>query len=172
MDIRWFHGLAAYNKTTKGSKYCPIETVRRAATIVAGAELACSDKPIGAFGVMVDGDTRVIFERDCWSFVDGKTGKRCTEASHLDYWVPDGLESDEQSAHQWCAEQTHSYCEAFVKDCTITAVWCKRDASDARYWQARSLALKLRVPLVEVSRSTTIGKWCGTVENIFSEELA
>lgn len=29
MNIRWFHGLAAYNKAAKGGKYCPIETMRR-----------------------------------------------------------------------------------------------------------------------------------------------
>ncbi len=170
MDIRWFHGLAAYNKAANGSKYCPIETMRRAQVIKSGAELACADKPIGAFGVVVEGDTKVVFEKDCWSAIDQKRGTRYTVHEWADYlsnWTPDGLDSDEQSAHQWCAEQTNRYCEAFVKKCTILAVWCKRDASDARYWQARSLALKLRVPMVEIGKTTSIGQWCGTTEMEF-----
>ncbi len=168
MGIRWFHGLAAYNKAAKGSKYCPIETMRRAQVINAGAELACSDKPIGAFGVVVEGDTSVIFDRDCWSKIDKKTGQRCESDEHYGgYWTPYGLESDEKSAHQFCAEQKNRYCESFVKNSHILAVWCKSDASDARYWQARSLALKLRVPMVDVSKTSTIGQWCGTTEEEF-----
>lgn len=164
MDIRWFHGLAAYNKAGKGSKYCPIETMRRAQVVNGGAELACSDKPIGEFGVVVSGTTKVVFERDCWSRV--YKGVRYTDAN-LYNWTPDGTDSDEEYAHQWCAEQENRYCEAFVKECTIIAVWCKTDASDARYWQAKSLALKLKVQFLEIAKETTIGIFCGTTHEIF-----
>lgn len=171
MNVRWFHGLAAYNKAAKGSKYCPIETMRRAQVIKAGAELACADKPIGAFGVVTEGQTRVIFDRDCWSKINKKDGSRFESDGYYNgYWTPDNLNTDETSAHTWCAEQTNNYCEAFVKDCRIIAVWYKDDASDARYWQARSLALKLRVPMVEVTNATTIGEWCGTVDAVFETE--
>lgn len=175
MDIRWFHGLAAYNKGSNDSKYCPIETMRRAGVVAGGAELACSDKAIGAFGLVVEGQTRVVFERDCWSAIDQKRGTRYTAHAWADYlanWVPDGMESDEQSAHEWCAKQAHAYCEAFVSKCTILAVWCKEDASDARYWQAKSLALKLRVPFLEIAKNATIGQWCGTVDTVLNEEFA
>lgn len=174
--MRWFHGLAAYNKAVGVSRYCPVETRVRADTIVSGVEIAAADKPLGAFGVVVDGDTVAVFESDVWSRVNGKL--RATENRHNAAQFPaDTLyipEDRESAVHQWCADIDRDYvhgdyCEAFVGNCSIIAVWCKDNASDARYWQARSLALKLRVPFVHVTEKTRIGQWCGTVEQKFEE---
>lgn len=169
--MRWFHGLAAYNRTGGGSRYCPVETRVRADIISSGVEIAAADKPIGAFGVVVDGDTVAVFESDVWSKI--RRGIRETENRHnADQFPADTLyipENREAAVHQWCAnidrDYVHGdYCEAFVSHCTILAVWCKDNASDARYWQARSLALKLRVPFIELTEQTRIGNWCGTTE--------
>lgn len=178
--MRWFHGLAAYNRVGGKYRYCPVETRQRVEVIRSGVEIAGADKPIGAFGVVVDGDTYAVFESDVWSTI--KRGFRYTENRHnVEEFPANRLEStyipeDRESAvHQWCADIDRDYvhgdyCEAFVGNCSVLAVWCKDNASDARYWQARSLALKLRVPFVEVTEQTRIGNWCGTVEQLQEEE--
>lgn len=186
--MRWFHGLSAYNKAGK-SRYCPIETRRRVDVIKDGVEIACSDKAIGPFGVVVDGFTKEVYIQDCWSRVvkgrrvHGKYHDRTTtitwdvayeekKRTGRNSSYDDAESFGEAFVHQWCHDNSEwtYYREAFVKDCTIIAVWVKEDASDRRYWQARSLALKLRVPLVFVTKETTIGEWCDTVKQVDQED--
>ena len=67
-----FHGIGAY----RGQKN-PLALRRAINTALSGVELCGSDRAIGAFGVVLHGHCRAVFDSDVWSAVDEDGARVC-----------------------------------------------------------------------------------------------
>ncbi len=118
-----YHGLAAYSgargQAVKGYKHGV------QALTVAG-EICCADKPLGPFGLVVEGYITRAFDRDVWSKVTAG-GLRVWDSER---WSAGKILPNHQ---QWCefaqAHPTLGYCEALMLDVTLQSLWVKRKAS-------------------------------------------
>ena len=148
--ITSFHGIGAY----RGQRN-PLALRNALDTVLTGVEVCTADRPIGAFGVVIGGDCRAVFNTDVWSIIDehGNRYHKC--------WYP-SLESvvpDTQAEYlEFC--QKHStgryYCEAWVRAYALRAVWIKNWADAATMRAAQIMARNRNVPLITVSGGTRI----------------
>ncbi|MCH8500263.1 MAG: hypothetical protein LAT63_17480 [Marinobacter sp.] len=152
--ITAFHGIGAY----RGQKN-PIALSRQLTTALSGVEICGADRPIGAFGCVLFGEARAVYDQDCWSRV-GKKGLR--QASG---WVnkvlecPEGQEAFEKFALEALAERAgypDAYCEAWISAVALRAVWVKDWASIKTQTAARIIAKHRGVPLMTVKGTTRI----------------
>jgi hypothetical protein len=162
-----FHGLMAY---TDRRAISPINLACKAKGTI-GAEICTADKPIGAIGLSVSGTLTALFERDIRSKVRGGRrvvvdhydshpvtgapwiGRFVTGCNDIHKWISNPTQSQVEG---FCKDSQYEYCEGWMIPTHIDYVWVGKNASDENYWHARSLSLKLRVPLVEVDASTRL----------------
>lgn len=173
--VEMFHGLTAYN-----GRNCDALNLRQRAEGCIGNEVCVADRPIGRIGVVLHGVLTHLHAQDVWSRVDSK-GVRVI----VDHWNADKdgvpfVARYDQSVHTvrddhfspsemsqgwvnyWCRDVAPEYrtrgdyAEGWMIADTISAVWCRTDANDGQYWQAKSLALKLGVAFIEIDKSMKI----------------
>jgi hypothetical protein len=144
-----------------------------------GVEICASDRPIRAFGVVVEGIATFVSATDCRSEIDA-TGKRystsalsvvddvearasngtvesvyiycdgVTELQHL----PVAVNNPEEvtiSHLSDCAKKAEDYIEIFFKTDEIKAVWIKDWADDTTKTAAKILAEYRKLPLIVVN---------------------
>ena len=180
--IEMFHGLAAY--TDRGS-IGPITLAVKAKAAASGAEVCVADRPIGKIGLVLCGELTALHAQDVWSRLDSKGRRVC-----VDWWreSDDGVpmvrryDSDVRDASQdainpekqsevdgWCkyiapaCRTRGDYAEGWLKADGVSCVWVRTDASDAMYWQARSLSKKLGVPCLEIRKQMRIWDYTGSL---------
>ena len=173
--VEMFHGLMAYSG--RGSDAVAL---RQRADSALGAEICCADRMIGRVGLVVYGHCERVFAQDVWSRI--RHGKRVI-VDHYDnddtrpyigriadrdvftLWDDSGVGCTQSEVNLFCRDQAPehrtrgNYAEAWVTVEGISAVWCRDDANDGEYWQAKSLALKLGVAFVELSKNTRIWEY-------------
>lgn len=180
--IEMFHGLAAY--TDRGS-IDPITLAVKAKAAASGAEVCVADRPIGKIGLVLCGELTALHAQDVWSRIDASGLRVC-----VDWWreSSDGVplvrryDSDVRDASQdavnpekqsevdwWCKKVAPEYrvrgdyAEGWMKADGVSCVWVRTDASDAMYWQARSLAKKLGVACLEIRKTMRIWDYTGSL---------
>ena len=132
-----FHGIGAY----RGQKN-PVALCRALNIALSGVELCGSDRAIGAFGVVLHGHCRAVFDSDVWSAVDEDGARVCN--SHGSF-----LEGADQNVFEDFAKSSKSqYCEAWVCATGLRALWVKSWASDSTIKAAKIMASHRGVPLL------------------------
>lgn len=183
--IEMFHGLAAY--TDRGS-IDPITLAVKAKAAASGAEVCVADRPIGKIGLVLCGELTALHAQDVWSRKDSKGRRVCLDwGDYEDNWdrpVARGYRpevrdirqdhcgecpQDQALVNAWCRDTAPEYrtrgdyAEGWLKADGVSCVWVRTDASDAMYWQARSLAKKLGVPCLEIRKQMRIWDYTGSL---------
>lgn len=150
--ITTFHGIGAY----RGQKN-PMALRSQLNTALSGVEICCADRPIGAFGAIVLGDCRAVYDRDVWSLIEENGQRAATNWYDECIEQPDQFSFEEFAASQ-LAKKDHprSYVEAWVSPTILRAIWVKDWAPAATVRAAAIIAKHRRVPLVTVSGTTRI----------------
>jgi hypothetical protein len=141
------HGIAAYNKTF--GVYSLIERVKN---VLNGVEICTSNKAIGNIGISVDGKITGVFESDCWSVVDRKTGRRSAKRGHVFGYTGEISEEDIETIIAFHRDDETKYAEFWERDCSLNYIWVKESALDRVKKIARVIAKHFNIPCVTVSR--------------------
>jgi hypothetical protein len=145
-----------------------------------GVEICASDRPIRAFGVIVEGQATFVSATDCWSEIDEDSGERYPTAtldvvddiearasngtldSIYTYWngkteletLPVAVKNpDDATIHHLsdCAKKSDDYIEIFFKTEEIKAIWIKEWADEGTKTAAKILAKYRKLPLIVVN---------------------
>ena len=173
--VEMFHGLTAYS-----GRDVDAVSLRQRADGVINNEVCVADRPIGCIGVVVHGTMTHLHAQDVWSRLDSK-GVRVI-VNHdiaLDDGTPFIARYDnnihnardngfiphqmEQGWVNWYCKDVApehrtrgDYAEGWMIPAGISCVWCRVDANDGQYWLAKSLAKKLGVAFLEVTKDMRI----------------
>lgn len=154
--ITSFHGVGAYFGQRN-----PMALGRQVSTALSGVEICTADRPIGAFGIVVGGDCRAVFETDVYSHIatDGnrRAGGECawmerfaTKVESQSEYESFAIEATQRANHE------KTYTEAWVSAHSLRAVWVKDWASESTKKAARIIARHRGVPLLTVTGTTRI----------------
>ena len=173
--VEMFHGLTAYS-----GRDCDAINLRQRADGCIGAEVCVADRPIGRIGVVLHGVLTHLHSQDVWSRIDSKGVRVIVDQNDTDDdGVPfvarydqgvrtaryDGFipcEMEQGWVNYWCRvvapeyRTRGNYAEGWMVADKISSVWCREDANDGQYWQAKSLALKLGVAFIEIRKELCI----------------
>ena len=166
--ITAFHGIGAYRKELLK----PLAMLRALKTTLEGVELCAADRPIGAFGVVVHGHARAVFEHDVWSSI-GSDGQRVSAARDWNSadifsdpsdvaddrnitWIAPESQDEFEAFAQAHRYTSHAYVEAWIEPVAIRAVWVKSWARPSIQKVARILAATRKIPLIVVSGTDRI----------------
>ena len=163
-DIQMFHGLTAYS----GRSIDPVSLKLKADLAVAYNEVCVSDKPIGDIGLVLAGQLTVLFAEDCYSRINRNGYRSLSDPDQAGSFYHMLTGHGEQSViNSWCKNDApelrssrRDYAEGWLIANGASCVWVKRKASDRHYFAAKSLALKLHVPLIEISSNMRIWNYC------------
>ena len=152
--ITALHGIGAY----RGQRN-PIALSRALTVAISGVEICASDKAIGAFGVVVLGAARTVWDRDVWSELDhaGNRIANCQGGS-----IAPQLQSDFEDFAAVATENGSNYCEVWMRASVLRAVWIKKWADSRTTAAARIIARNRQVPLLTITGRNRIGELLDT----------
>lgn len=154
MMITALHGIGAY----RGQRN-PIALSRALTVAISGVEICASDKAIGAFGVVVLGNSRTVWNRDVWSVLDAD-GNRTTHAT-TGCMAPKS-QFDFENFATVARENGNEYCEVWMRASVLRAVWIKKWADARTTAAARIIAKNRHVPLLTITGRNRIGELLDT----------
>ena len=152
--ITAIHGIGAY----RGQRN-PIALSRALSVAISGVEICASDKAIGAFGIVVLGASRVVWNHDVWSELD-RAGNRISNC-HGESIAPQS-QSDFENFAVAATENGNEYCEVWMRVSVLRAVWIKKWADARTTAVARIIAKNRHVPLLTITGRNRIGELLDT----------
>ena len=152
--ITALHGIGAY----RGQRN-PIALSRALSIALSGVEICASDKAIGAFGIVVLGTARIVWDRDVWSELD-HAGNRIANCQ-AGCVVPQA-QSDFEDFATSARENGSNYCEVWMRASVLRAVWIKKWADPRTTTVARIIARNRHVPILTITGRTRIGELLDT----------
>ena len=161
--ITALHGIGAY----RGQRN-PIALSRALSIALSGVEICASDKAIGAFGVVVLGASRLVWDRDVWSELD-HAGNRISNCQGG--CVVPQAQSDFENFATFARENGSNYCEVWMRASVLRAVWIKKWADARTTAAARIIAKNRHVPLLTITGRTRIGELLDTrLDNVIVQD--
>jgi len=148
--ITAMHGIGAY----RGQRN-PIALSRALSVAMSGVEICASDKAIGAFGIVILGESRTVWDRDVWSDLDAN-GNRI--AHYLGNCMAPKSQCDFENFADAARENGTLYCEVWMRASVLRAVWIKQWADARTTAAARIIARNRHVPLLTIRGRTRIGE--------------
>jgi hypothetical protein len=152
--ITALHGIGAY----RGQRN-PVALSRALTVAISGVEICASDKAIGAFGVVVLGASRVVWDRDVWSELDSD-GNRISNCQSG--FIAPQIQADFEDFATVARENGTKYCEVWMRASVLRAVWIKKWADARTTAAARIIAKNRHVPLLTITGRTRIGELLDT----------